>query len=51
MCHPPQNPPRQKFRYSGHNPRTTELLLAAVPAMEELAEAVKSPSRAARDPR
>jgi len=32
-------------------PRTAELLLAAVPAMEELAEAVKSPSRAARDAR
>ena len=32
-------------------PRTAELLLAAVPAMEELAEAVKSPSRAARGAR
>ena len=29
--------------------RTAELLLAAVPAMDELAEAVKSPSSAARD--
>jgi DNA-binding MarR family transcriptional regulator len=30
-------------------PRTAELLLAAVPAMEALAEAVKFPVRAARD--
>jgi predicted MarR family transcription regulator len=32
-------------------PQTAELLLAAVPAMEALAETVKSPARAARDPR
>jgi len=29
-------------------PQTVDLLLAAVPAMEELAEAVKSPAKAAR---
>jgi len=29
-------------------PQTVDLLLAAVPAMEELAEAVKSPTKAAR---
>ena len=29
-------------------PQTADLLLAAVPAMEELAEAVKSPTKAAR---
>ncbi|HLH82329.1 MAG TPA: MarR family transcriptional regulator [Trebonia sp.] len=32
-------------------PRTAEQLLAAVPAMEALAEEVRSPSRAARAPR